>query len=532
MGATNCPETPRQKMISMMYLVLTAMLALNVSVEILQAFVTVGDNMETTNKLFSSKIENSYYNFERAYNANKEKVGPNWIKAQEVRKSTKEMIKYIDDMQYDLIVYVDGLKGGKEEAKKILSEKGFEGVKAKDNATSPTRYFMGGSEDGSGAKGMELRKKIEAYQAKMLTLADPRFVERLKKMQINTKGKFKNKAGQNLNWQMYNFNNTITLADLVILKKLKSEVQNAEFDVVNDLLVSVSADDYKFDNVRAKVVPTATYVMQGDSYLADVFVAAYDSKTQLRADVRGANLVSDSGVIKLKFPATAVGMQKYEGVVYVKGESGEEAYPFSGEYFVAAPAVTISPTNMNVFYIGVDNPVSISAPGVSADQLNVSITGGGGATISKVSAGKYIVNVKTQQEAQVVVTANIGGKVVKQGDMKFRVKKIPAPKAMVGSSDGGRIAKEILVAQGQLKVVMDGFDFPVKYNVTEFQMTFNTGGDGQAPLVSRGARFTPEMISQIQRLRRGNKVYIEGIRAKGPDGDKSVQNPQMIFTMQ
>lgn len=80
MGATNCPETPRQKMISMMYLVLTAMLALNVSVEILQAFVTVGDNMETTNKLFSSKIDNSYYNFERAYNANKEKVGPNWIK--------------------------------------------------------------------------------------------------------------------------------------------------------------------------------------------------------------------------------------------------------------------------------------------------------------------------------------------------------------------------------------------------------------------------------------------------------------------
>ena len=79
---------------------------------------------------------------------------------------------------------------------------------------------------------------------------------------------------------------------------------------------------------------------------------------------------------------------------------------------------------------------------------------------------------------------------------------------------------------------MDGFDFPVRYNVTEFQMTFNTGGDGQAPLVSRGARFTPEMISQIQRLRRGNKVYIECIRAKGPDGDKAVQNPQMIFTIQ
>ena len=532
MGATNCPETPRQKMISMMYLVYTALLALNVSVEILQAFVTVGDSMETTNQLFSTKIENSYYNFERAYVANPEKVGANWEKAKQVRKETKDILNYIDDMKYDLVSEVEGLKGGKEEAKKILKEQGYNGIQSKDNYTKPTQYFIGGTEDGSSAKAMELRKKIEAYQAKMLNLADTRFVDRLKKMQINTKAHYKNQSGQNLNWQMYNFNNTITLADLVLLNKFKSEIQNAEFDMVNSLLSAVSADDYKFDNVRAKVVPKATYVMQGDNYEAEVFVAAYDSKTQLRADVRGANLVSDSGVIKLKFGAGAVGMQKYQGVVYVKGDKGEVPYPFSGEYFVAAPAVTISPTNMNVFYIGVDNPVSISAPGVSADQLNVSITGGGGATIRKVSAGKYIVNVKTQQEAQVVVSANIGGKVVKQGDMKFRVKKIPAPKAMVGSSDGGRIAKEILVAQGQLKVVMDGFDFPVRYNVTEFQMTFNTGGDGQAPLVSRGARFTPEMISQIQRLRRGNKVYIEGIRAKGPDGDKSVQNPQMIFTIQ
>ncbi|MDD2530188.1 MAG: gliding motility protein GldM [Bacteroidales bacterium] len=532
MGATNCPETPRQKMISMMYLVLTAMLALNVSVEILQAFVTVGDNMETTNKLFATKIDNSYYNFERAYMANKEKVGANWEKAQEVRKATKEIINYIDDMQYDLVAHVDGLKGGKEEAKKLLAEKGFEGIKAKDNSTKPSQYFIGSTEQGTDAKGMELRKKIEAYQAKMLTLADPRFVDRLKKMQINTQGKFKNKSDQELNWQMYNFNNTILLADLVILKKMKSEIQNAEFDVVNDLLVKVSADDFNFSDVVPKVVAKSNYVMQGDTYEAEVFVAAIDSKTELRADVRGGNYVSQEGIINLKFPAGATGAQKYQGTVYVKKSTGEEAYPFSGEYFVAAPAVTISPTNMNVFYIGVDNPVSISAPGTSAEQLITNITGGGGATISKVSAGNYIVKVNTQQEVEISVSANVNGKVMKQGSMKFRVKRIPPPKAMVGSSDGGRIAKEILVAQGQLKVVMEGFDFPVRYNVTEFQMTFNTGGDGQAPLVSRGARFTPEMINQIQRLRRGNKVYIEGIRAKGPDGDKSVQNPQMIFTIQ
>ena len=531
MGATNCPETPRQRMISMMYLVLTAMLALNVSVEILQAFVTVGDSMEKTNQLFSTKIENSYYNFERAYQANKEKVGPNWEKAQQVREETRKITSYIDDMKYDLVAQVEGLKGGKQEAKKIL-EAGYDGIKAKDNYTAATNYFIGTSDDGNVGKAMELRKHIEEYQAKMLTLADPRFVDKLKKMQINTQAKYKNKSGQELSWQMYNFYNSITLADLVLLNKFKSEIQNAEFDVVNDLLTAVSADDFKFDNVRPKVVPKSTYVMQGDAYEADVFVAAIDSKTQLRADVRGANYVSDSGIIKLRFPAGAIGAQKYQGTVYVKKTTGEEAYPFSGDYFVAAPAVTISPTQMNVFYIGVDNPVSISAPGTSAEQLIPTITGGGGATIRKVSPGNYIVNVKTQQEVNISVAANVNGKTMQQGAMKFRVKRIPAPKAMVGNADGGPINKEILVAQGRLRVVMEGFDFDVRFNVTEFQMTFNTGGDGQAALVSRSDRFTPEMLAQIQRLRRGNKVYIEGIRAKGPDGEKNVQNPQMIFRIQ
>jgi gliding motility-associated protein GldM len=303
MGATNCPETPRQRMISMMYLVYTALLALNVSVEILQAFVTVGDSMETTNALFSTKIDNSYYSFEKAYLANPEKVGANWEKAKQVRKETKDIVNYIDEMKYELVATVEGLKGGKSEAKKILTELGYEGIKAKDDYTKPTQYFIGGTEQGTGAKAMELRKKIEAYQENMLKLADTRFVDKLKNMQINTKASYKNQSGQKLNWQMYNFNNTITLADLVLLNKFKSEIQNAEFDMVNSLLSAVSADDYKFDNVRAKVVPTATYVMQGDSYEAQVFVAAYDSKTQLRADVRGANLISDSGVIKLKFPA-------------------------------------------------------------------------------------------------------------------------------------------------------------------------------------------------------------------------------------
>mgnify|MGYP004650401099 FL=1 len=531
MGATNCPETPRQRMISMMYLVYTAMLALNVSAEILQAFVTVGDSMEVTNKLLLGKAESTYIMFENSYKQDPGKVGENWAKAQEVRAKTKEIINYIDNIKYELFVAVEGTPGGVKEAKKLLDAKGFDAVVKKDEYSTPTNYFLEGSEDGSKGKAIELRKKIETYQKDMLTYASGSFKNALKNMQIKTEGSFKNAAGQTLNWQMYNFFHTITLADMVLLNKFKSEIQNAELDLVNHLYSAVSADDFKFNTVIAKVIPKSTYIIQGGQYEAEVFVAAYDSRSELTGEVRGQQYVGDSGMLKLKFGAGAIGPQKYNGTLYVKKESGAVPYDFQGEYFVAAPSATISPTKMNVLYIGVENPISVSVPGANSKDVNVSATGAG-ISLRKIKDGEYVATVKSQGKASINVTANMGGKNMNMGTMDFRCKVIPKPTAMVGTYTGGRIPKESLLTQGGLRVSMEGFDFPVRYTVTSFTMAFNTGGDAQAPIQATGSQFTAEMKAKLAKLRRGNKVYIENIRAKGPDGEKAVGNPQMIFTIQ
>ncbi len=531
MGATNCPETPRQRMISMMYLVYTAMLALNVSAEILQAFVTVGDSMEVTNKLLLGKAESTYIMFENSYKQDPGKVGENWAKAQEVRAKTKEIINYIDNIKYELFVAVEGTPGGVKEAKKLLDEKGFDAVVKKDEYSTPTNYFLEGSEDGSKGKAIELRKKIETYQKDMLTYASGSFKNALKNMQIKTEGSFKNASGQTLNWQMYNFFHTITLADMVLLNKFKSEIQNAELDLVNHLYSAVSADDFKFNTVIAKVIPKSTYIIQGGQYEAEVFVAAYDSRSELTGEVRGQQYVGDSGMLKLKFGAGAIGPQKYNGTLYVKKESGAVPYDFQGEYFVAAPSATISPTKMNVLYIGVENPISVSVPGANSKDVNVSATGAG-ISLRKIKDGEYVATVKSQGKASINVTANMGGKNMNMGTMDFRCKVIPKPTAMVGTYTGGRIPKESLLTQGGLRVSMEGFDFPVTYTVTSFTMAFNTGGDAQAPIQATGSQFTAEMKAKLAKLRRGNKVYIENIRAKGPDGEKAVGNPQMIFTIQ
>lgn len=531
MGATNCPETPRQRMISMMYLVYTAMLALNVSAEILQAFVTVGDSMEVTNKLLMGKAESAYTIFENSYKQDPGKVGDNWAKAQEVRKKTKAIVEYIDNMKYELFVVVEGTPGGVAEAKKLLDEKGFDAVVKKDEYSAPTNYFLAGSEDGSKGKAIELRKKIETYQKEMLEYATGSFKETLKKMQIDFKGPFRNAAGDELNWQMYNFFHTITLADMVLLNKFKSEIQNAEVDLINHLYSAVSADDFKFNTVVAKVVPKSTYIIQGGQYEAEVFVAAYDSRSELTGQVRGQEYVGDSGMLKLKFPAGALGNQKYNGTLFVKKDSGPVPYDFELEYFVAAPSATISPTKMNVLYIGVDNPISVSVPGANSKDVNVTATGAG-ITLKKVKDGEYLATVKSQGKATISVSATMSGKTMNMGTMEFRCKAIPKPTAMVGTYTGGRIPKESLLTQGGLRVSMEGFDFPVKYNVTSFSMSFNTGGDAQAPIQATGSQFNAEMKAKLSKLRRGNKVYIENIRAKGPDGEKAVSNPQMIFTIQ
>lgn len=518
MGATNCPETPRQKMIGMMYLVYTAMLALNVSAEILNGFVTVGDSLEITNNLLQSKVESSYQMFENAYNNNPTKVQENWDKAQQVRKDSKELVAYIDNMKYELIANVEGYKGGAGEAKTLMSKEGYINIQKKDEFSAPTRYFFGDTDDGSQGKGIELRKKIESYQAEMMSLSDPRFHDQLKKMQIDTKKKFKNASHQEVNWMQYNFYHGVLVADIVVLNKLKSEILNQEYDVVNNLYSAISADDFKFDKVIARVIPKETYIMQGGTYEADVIVAAYDSRGQLEGDCAAGSLTAtDSGTLRLKIGGGALGKRTYKGTVRVKKESGSIPYDFSGEFFVAPPSVTISPTNMNVLYIGVDNPISIAAPGVNSNDLVVS-TNGAGLSMTKKPDGTYIAHVKSPGKATISVSAKVGGATKTLGHMDFRSKQIPKMSAKLGTLSGGAIAKEVLAAQTGLKMDLNGFDFPVKYEVISYTVDITTGGDGQPPMTATGGQLTPEMKVKFSKLRRGNSVVFSNIRYKGPDG--------------
>ncbi len=525
MGATNCPETPRQRMISMMYLVLTALLALNVSKEILDSFLVVNEGLIITNENFQKKVEGTYTQFSTQLGINRAKVLPFYDKAMKAKQLSKDLVDYIEKAKEEVIAKESGLPIA--ECKNV----NLRSINARDKYNEGTRYFIGDSPTGAGGRAAELKGKIEAYKASILDLLGPKYAKTVK-LGLDTKGPYKDASGKERNWEIHHFYHTILTANVVILNKLILEVKNAEFDVVNALLTAVSGEDFKFDEIKAKVVAKSNYVLTGETFEADIFVAALDTKQSPLITIGSSadtitNVISgpqtivpgEGGIGKLKLPAGGPGVKQFGGTIVVKGADGTpKTYPFNSEYVVGTPSATISPTKMNVFYIGVDNPVSISVPGASNEQVQASIVGGGGSIVRAAGNGLWTVKVTTPtQECSVNVSAKMGATTKTMGSMKFRVKRVPDPVAYVANVKGGPVAKGTLIAAGGIIPKMDNFDFDLNFQITSFTLTMNKAGD----LVSEsvvGGRYSAKVTSMLNSASRGQKVYFEDIKAKGPDG--------------
>jgi gliding motility-associated protein GldM len=522
-------ETPRQKMIGMMYLVLTALLALNVSKQIIDAFVLVNESMETTNENFSKKLDNTYSKFKIQYQLNPNKVGPYWEKAQQAHALSDKLSKFVDSIKYEVIMRTDGL-ASIEEARKL----NLRDAKRKESYNEATRFFIGSSPDGSAGEAKILKDKIENYKKQMLDLVDPKFRATVK-LGMDTQGPFYDADGKKQNWEMHNFYRTILAATVTILNKTKAEVYNAEFDIVNNLFATISAEDWKFDEIQAKVIPKSSYIFIGDEYQAEILVAAYDTKQT--PDVRyilGSDTLSPSnfknatsiegasGVVTLKLGASSEGLKKFAGIIKIVSPLGDTmAFHFKDEFIVAKPALTISPTKMNVFYIGVDNPIAISVPG-GPERIIPTVSVG---NIRPAPEGKdWIVSnlPKGTREAVVTVSAVFSGKTKNMGSFPFRLKTVPNPIAKIAGKSEGFISKSLILASPYLVPEMPaGFDFDLKFVVTSFTFVTEVSGD----IIERkvqGNRLPQEIVKMVQDGKKNKRIWFDDINAKGPDGDRTI----------
>lgn len=513
-------------MIGMLYLVLTALLALNVSKQILDAFVVVNESMETTNENFSKKLDNTYAKFRIQYQLNPNKVGPFWTKAQEAHRLSDQFTKYVDSIKY--IVIQKTARIPIDEVKKTA----LRNVKQKDSYDMPTAYFIGVSEDGSGGEARILKDKIELYKKKVLELVDPKYRNTIK-IGLDTKGPYYDADDNKQNWEMHNFYRTILAANVTILNKIKAEIYNAEFDVTNYLLSSISAEDFKYDKIEARVIPKSSYVFLGEEYQAEIVVAAFDTKgdpnvryvlgsdTLLARNFNNATpLQSDRGVVRLKLAGSSEGLKKFAGIIKIVSPLGDTmTFHFKDEFIVAKPGITISATKMNVFYVGVENPVDISVPG-SPERIIPVITIG---KIRPEGKNWMVYDLpKGVREATINVNAVFSGKTKSMGAKTYRLKTVPDPVAKVGSKSEGFISKSLLLASPFLVAEMPPwFDFDLKFTVISFTFVTEVSGD-IIPTKVQGNRLTPDLLKMIQNAKKNKRIWFEEINVKGPDGERTI----------
>lgn len=527
--------SPRQKMIGMMYLVLTALLALNISKDILNAFITVNEGLEETNRNFQDKNEEQYTAFIAAYNENKNKVGPFWSKAQEVQKYSNEVIDYINQIKVQIIAEVENKDPSTimgKDANGMDTIYSLRNVQVKDNYIVPTRILVG-SEPSSPKEGeytaLSLKAKLENYKVRLESYLPEGSALRETFEETFSFEDRKNVSGVTENWASYNFYGVPTAATITLLTKMQTDVRNAESDVLKYLYSSVDASSFKFNKLEASVIPKSNYVLQGDTFYAEVFLAAFDS-TKNPQVLLGENIdTSDYKTIKgkeidvkvkdgkgfIRIPANSEGNYTWEGVINYQTPGGEiNAYPFKTTYQVAKPSTTIAATKMNVFYIGVPNPVSISAPGVAKDKVKASISNG---SISRASDGNWTVNVRRPGTAVVSVSADVDGESKRMGQMEFRVKQIPDPIAEVGGKQSGVINKAQLLVTSGIIAKMENFDFEVRVLVSSFTFGYTQANGLLSEQKVNGNRLDA-VRSQMQNVRPNSMVYFDDIKVKMPDG--------------
>ena len=562
--------SPRQKMINMMYLVLTALLALNVSKEVLNSFFEVNQGIERTTTNFGLKNNEVYTAFDNAASNNPEKYQSVRDDAYTVKRKSDAAVVFIQEMKFDLVNGVDGAvylgspsdifdeKGDLVEDKKIEGKSfneltdqqknmpiGYLNRKDDRNRAGELFYPKTG---GDQRKASLLKAKIEDYR-KFL-------VEKVKDNESLVKNinsvcdvSDKNSGKTMETWETYNFVDMPSVGALTILSKWQSDLRNLESDVINYLKRSIDAKSLKFTSAQGIAIPKSNFVLRGDSFRAEIFITArnesqnpeiyvgeYDTLSfddltgegsyEMIGDYENIRVVNGKGMFAQR--ANTEGVKKWGGLIAMKTETGTKMYPFKGEYLVAGKGAVVSPTNMNILYLEVDNPLKISAAGYTANEITATINNGK-ISPTKKSAGEYSARPSKKGKATVTLYANVEGKRTKMGDMEFRVKEVPPPKAKIYGSrmvDGVVVMDKIkMVNAGGVLAELEDFDFKgVRYTVISYRLSGIYKGE-QLKEDAKGPKFTKKMEGIIKNTKAGNSITISNIKAKRTDAKNTRVRP-------
>lgn len=493
-------------MINLMYLVLTALLALNVSAEVMNAFFSLDKGLKNSNAIVETTNNQILSNINKQADAYKNDQNEAFrASAIEADKITKEFSDYVGQLWTDLFAAAGGPKD--EEHMNMPKH-----MKDKEITTRMFVYGPGGDAAHPKGVGFELEKKINETRSRLLALVDND--EGLaKSIPLKIEEDWKSSKDKN-SWADWKFRQMPVAAVFPLLTKIQADVKASSTTILNHLFKQVSGEDIKFDAFEPVISASKGYVIRGEKYTADVFLSAYSTSSSGNTQilVNGSNLPVKEGKATYETTASRLGENKYSVEIRVTNPLTQEVKSYKKEfvYEVGERSVAISADMMNVFYIGVDNPVTVSAAGISSNALRVNIEGGGGSLTG--SGSKFNVTVKKPTD-ECYIKVSGGGMNVRK---KFRVKRIPDPIARLGNKGDGSMGNGEFKVQKGLIAWLDNFDFDAKCNIQGFNLVKVAKRADPVEAVNAGGSFRGKAADLVRSARPGDTYYFENVKARCP----------------
>ena len=499
------PRSPRQKLINLMYILLLAMLAMNVSSDVLKGFELVEDTLLRSTQNTQAQNENIYQNFAQFLKDNPEKVQEWFDKSQLVRKSSDSLYNYVQELKVQIARHADG------------KDTDVNNIKHQENMEAAPYIMLA---PGVG-QGKQLFNSVNKYRESILKMVTDSAQRDIIARNLSTAVPRKfSTLGKN--WQEYLFGSTPVAAAITLLTKLQSDIRHAEGEVLRTLVSNIDINDFRVNQLDAFVIPTSQTIVRGGKFSARIVMAAIDT-TRKPAIYIGNTRLPDSRNGLYEVNADRTGDFSFSGYLEMPSGSGDTyKRTFTQSYRVIDPAATVSATMMNVLYAGYSNPISVSVPGVPSQQVQLTVDNG---TLTR-NGSDYICTPSRIGEATFTVSATLDGRTQTMATYKYRVRQLPDPQPFIEYTEndapkrfrGGRLSKAVLMdSEGIVAAIDDGL-LNVEFRVLSFETVFFDNMGNALPEVSSGSQFSARQKNLFRSLARGKRFYISRVRAIGPDG--------------
>jgi len=506
-------QLTRQKMINLMYLVFIAMLALNISAEVLDGFVLINDNIQENIRVTADRNNQIYSAIEESSSRNPEKAERWNNDALAVKQKTDSLFDYIQYLKHEIARETDGKDADVDNLKKMDDT----------NASNEIMLTVG------KGQGDKLKKALDHYRENILSYIDDNGKKEIVRNTLSTEPSERARKAKKT-WLQASFENMPSISSVTFLSELQLNIKQAEGEVLNVLVQNIDLKDLRVNELSAFVVPQSNMVMRGTTYRANIIMAAVDTTQRPKIMINGKELPNDKGLFE--FTATGSGTQRFTGFIEMMNRNNEAIRrDFTQEYIVMEPMATIAPTLMDVLYVGIDNPISISVPGVTSGNVTARATTGGtltpkdGGWVARPSAASI------GQKFTIAVSATVNGATQQVASKEFRIRALPDPLPFIQYADQngqqrkfrkGPLSRSVLLNTKTLSASIDDGILDIPYTVLSFRtLSFDAMGN-VTNISSNGSSFSEQQLDQIRRMTRGSQLIITGIKARGPDGDKDL----------